>query len=161
MWRAPARRPPAFAAERRREGAKRLFVSSTGPLFHCPFKIIGLRRRAGLHSIVSNGNDGRAAPENLRERRMLHKVLTLTALTLFALTGIAAAQTTPPPFSTRRAERTDNVYISRYQAHQSMFIVTPKGVIATDPIGGFCRAAVTGSLPEIKTVTDHTVNYTS
>src|SRR5262249_31948328 len=29
---------------------------------------------------------------------------------------------------------TDNVYIFRYGNHQSMFIVTPAGVIATDPI---------------------------
>ncbi len=38
---------------------------------------------------------------------------------------IAAAQT-PPPFATRKIDGTDNVYLFRYQGHQSMFIVTPK-----------------------------------
>ena len=44
-----------------------------------------------------------------------------------------AQQPAPPPFATTKV--TDNVYIFRYGNHQSMFIVTPAGVIATDPIG--------------------------
>jgi glyoxylase-like metal-dependent hydrolase (beta-lactamase superfamily II) len=100
---------------------------------------------------------------------MLRKVVTATALTLFAFTGIAAAQTPPPtppqasppppPFATRKVEGTDNVYIFRYQNHQSMFVVTPKGVIATDPIGRFRPEAVTAYLAEIKKVTDQPVKY--
>jgi hypothetical protein len=43
-----------------------------------------------------------------------------------------APQPAPPPFATTKV--TDNVYIFRYGGHQSMFIVTPAGVIATDPI---------------------------
>jgi len=50
-----------------------------------------------------------------------------------ALTATAQAQT-PPPFATTKVDGTDNVYIFRYGGHQSMFIVTPQGVIATDPI---------------------------
>jgi len=38
-----------------------------------------------------------------------------------------------PPFETWKV--TENVYIFRYVGHQSMFVVTPVGVIATDPIG--------------------------
>ena len=34
----------------------------------------------------------------------------------------------PPPFATTKVEGTDNVYIFRYQGHQSMFVVTPDGV---------------------------------
>ncbi len=90
---------------------------------------------------------------------MPHKVLTLIALALFAFTGIAAAQTAPPPFATRKIEGTDNVYLFRYQGHQSMFIVTPKGVIATDPIGRYRPEAVTTYLAEIKKVTDQPVKY--
>ena len=41
-----------------------------------------------------------------------------------------AQQPAPPPFATTKV--TDNVYIFRYGGHQSMFIVTPAGVIATD-----------------------------
>ena len=45
----------------------------------------------------------------------------------------------PPLFETRKV--TDNVYIFRYQGHQSMFIVTSEGVIATDPIASHRRVA--------------------
>ena len=44
----------------------------------------------------------------------------------------APAATAPPPTATTKV--TDNVYIFRYGGHQAMFIVTPAGVIATDPI---------------------------
>jgi hypothetical protein len=70
------------------------------------------------------------------------------ALSLISLSGPIYAQGTapapaapaappaapaPPLFATTKV--TDNVYIFRYQGHQSMFVVTPAGVIATDPIG--------------------------
>jgi len=90
---------------------------------------------------------------------MMHRILAAIALTLFAFAGIAAAQTTAPPFSTRKIEGTDNVYLFRYQSHQSMFIVTPKGVIATDPIGRYRPEAVTAYLAEIKKITDQPVKY--
>jgi hypothetical protein len=47
-------------------------------------------------------------------------------------TPAPAAASPPPPTATTKV--TDNVYIFRYVGHQSMFIVTPAGVIATDPI---------------------------
>src|SRR3974377_2367921 len=56
-----------------------------------------------------------------------------TALTTAALTPAAHAQQ-PPPTALTKVEGTDNVYIFRYMGHQSMFITTPDGVIATDPI---------------------------
>lgn len=89
---------------------------------------------------------------------MPRKLLTVTMLALLALSG-AAAQTTPPPFATRKIDGTDNVYLFRYQGHQSMFIVTPAGVIATDPIGRFRPEAVTAYLAEIKKITDKPVKY--
>jgi hypothetical protein len=46
-----------------------------------------------------------------------------------------AQQPAPPPFATTKVEGTDNVYVFRYGNHQSMFVVTSAGVIATDPIG--------------------------
>src|SRR5688572_6068168 len=72
----------------------------------------------------------------LQGRRLMPK------RTLFAaVAGVAAlasmpvlAQTPAPTFATTKVEGTDNVYIFRYQNHQAMFIVTPAGVIATDPI---------------------------
>ena len=66
---------------------------------------------------------------------MLARAFASSTLALFALTSVAAARSAPPPFATRKIDGTDNVYLFRYQGHQSIFIVTPQGVIATDPIG--------------------------
>jgi glyoxylase-like metal-dependent hydrolase (beta-lactamase superfamily II) len=65
----------------------------------------------------------------------------------------------PPLFATTKVDGTDNVYIFRYQGHQSMFIVTPAGVIATDPIGLRRPQAVTTYIDEIKKVTDKPIKY--
>src|ERR1044071_8423524 len=92
-------------------------------------------------------------------KHMPSKPIAATALALLAFTSAAAAQSTQPPFATRKIDGTDNVYLFRYQGHQSMFIVTPKGVIATDPIGRFRPEAVTAYLAEIKKVTNQPVKY--
>ena len=62
-------------------------------------------------------------------------------------------------FATRKVEGTDNVYIFRYQGHQSMFVVTKAGVIATDPIGLRRPQAVTTYIDEIKKVTSQPIKY--
>jgi glyoxylase-like metal-dependent hydrolase (beta-lactamase superfamily II) len=67
------------------------------------------------------------------------------------------AQTQPPPFETRKV--TDNVYVFRYQFHQSMFVVTPDGVIATDPIGFLRPQAVTTYVAEIRKLTQAPIRY--
>jgi glyoxylase-like metal-dependent hydrolase (beta-lactamase superfamily II) len=77
---------------------------------------------------------------------------------LIAFTGSAAAQG-QPPFSTQKVEGTDNVYIFRYQGHQAMFVVTPEGVIATDPIGYRRPQAVTTYIDEIKKITPLPIKY--
>jgi glyoxylase-like metal-dependent hydrolase (beta-lactamase superfamily II) len=71
----------------------------------------------------------------------------------------APAQAQQPMFSTTKVEGTDNVYIFRYQGHQSMFIVTKDGVIATDPIGLYRPQAVTTYIDEIKKVTNAPIKY--
>ena len=72
----------------------------------------------------------------------------------------AAAPTVQPPmFSTTKVDGTDNVYIFRYQGHQSMFVVTKAGVIATDPIGLRRPQAVTTYIEEIKKVTTQPIKY--
>src|ERR1700716_3231055 len=60
--------------------------------------------------------------------------LTATAQAQAPAPAPAATPAAPPPTATTKVEGTDNVYIFRYMGHQSMFIVTPDGVIATDPI---------------------------
>ena len=55
-----------------------------------------------------------------------------------------------PLFATTKVEGTDNVYVFRYQNHQAMFVVTPAGVIATDPISYGRPQAAETYLAEIK-----------
>ena len=57
--------------------------------------------------------------------------MTAALITIVLATPTQAQQPAPPPFATTKVA--DNVYIFRYGGHQSMFIVTPDGVIATDP----------------------------
>jgi glyoxylase-like metal-dependent hydrolase (beta-lactamase superfamily II) len=73
-----------------------------------------------------------------------------------ALTATAQAQT-PPPFATTKVDGTDNVYIFRYGGHQSMFIVTPQGVIATDPISE--RRPAKPYIDAIQAVTKAPIKY--
>jgi glyoxylase-like metal-dependent hydrolase (beta-lactamase superfamily II) len=77
------------------------------------------------------------------------------ALISAALAASAQAQTPPPPFATTKI--TDNVYIFRYGGHQSMFIVTPQGVIATDPISE--RRPAKPYIDAIQAVTKAPIKY--
>jgi glyoxylase-like metal-dependent hydrolase (beta-lactamase superfamily II) len=75
-----------------------------------------------------------------------------------ALTASAQAQApTPPPFATTKVDGTENVYIFRYGGHQSMFIVTPQGVIATDPISE--RRPAKPYIDAIQAVTKAPIKY--
>ena len=66
-----------------------------------------------------------------------------------------AAAPAPPPTATTKV--TDNVYIFRYVGHQSMFIVTPAGVIATDPISE--RRPAKPYIDAIQAVTKAPIKY--
>ena len=68
-----------------------------------------------------------------------------------APTPAAAA---PPTATTKVA---DNVYIFRYVGHQAMFIVTPEGVIATDPIS--LRRPAKPYIDAIQAVTKAPIKY--
>src|SRR5262245_65553833 len=82
----------------------------------------------------------------------------LSGALLAALIGAAQAlQTTP--FATTQVEGTDNVYIFRYGNHQAMFVVTPAGVIATDPIGLARPQAVETYVAEIRKITQAPIRY--
>lgn len=88
----------------------------------------------------------------------LGAILTWTA-PVRAQSQPAPAGTSPPAFATTKVQGTDNVYIFRYQGHQSMFVVTSAGVIATDPIGFQRPQAVKAYIEEIKKVTDKPIKY--
>jgi glyoxylase-like metal-dependent hydrolase (beta-lactamase superfamily II) len=67
----------------------------------------------------------------------------------------AAPPAAAPPFATTKI--TDNVYIFRYGGHQSMFVVTPAGVIATDPIS--LRRPAKPYIDAIQAVTKAPIKY--
>jgi glyoxylase-like metal-dependent hydrolase (beta-lactamase superfamily II) len=69
------------------------------------------------------------------------------------------AQTPRPMIQTTKVEGTDNVYIFRHGGHQSMFIVTSEGVIATDPIAYGRPQGGAAYVEEIKKVTDKPIKY--
>lgn len=91
------------------------------------------------------------------------KILVAAAFAVAALVtaapAFAQAPASPPPFATTKVEGTDNVYIFRALGAQAMFIVTPEGVIATDPISYARRDASTVYLQEIRKITDKPVKY--
>jgi hypothetical protein len=66
-----------------------------------------------------------------------------------------AAAPAPPPTATTKVA--DNVYIFRYVGHQAMFIVTPAGVIATDPIS--LRRPAKPYIDAIQAVTKAPIKY--
>ena len=88
-----------------------------------------------------------------------------TAFTDMAWSQTAPAEAPPaakparPPFATTKVDGTDNVYIFRYGNHQSMFVVTSAGVIATDPISYGRPQAAETYVAEIKKVTDKPIKY--
>src|ERR1043166_4419761 len=88
------------------------------------------------------------------------KLKTLSAIVILMILTIgagAAMAQNAPAVSTIKVDGTDNVYIFRYGRHQSMFIVTPQGVIATDPIS-YLRPAKP-YIDAIKAVTDKPIKY--
>lgn len=89
-------------------------------------------------------------------------VFALMAVVLGALSlaGPAQAQQpTRPPIATTKVEGTDNVYIFRNGGHQSMFVVTSDGVIATDPIAYGRPTGGQAYVDEIRKVTDKPIKY--
>jgi glyoxylase-like metal-dependent hydrolase (beta-lactamase superfamily II) len=90
-----------------------------------------------------------------------HFIKLSAALIAATATLVASAQaqtTAPSPYSTTKVDGTDNVYIFRYGGHQSMFIVTKDGVIATDPISERRPAAKT-YIEEIQKITKAPIKY--
>jgi glyoxylase-like metal-dependent hydrolase (beta-lactamase superfamily II) len=82
----------------------------------------------------------------------------IAATALLATTAVFAQQP-PPLFATTQVEGTQTVYIFRYQNHQAMFIVTPAGVIATDPISYGRPQAAKAYLEEIRKLTKAPIKY--
>ena len=80
---------------------------------------------------------------------------SVTAALIIGTFSAQAQQPAPPPTATTKV--TDNVYIFRYVGHQSMFIVTPAGVIATVPIS--LRRPAKPYIDAIQSVTKAPIKY--
>jgi glyoxylase-like metal-dependent hydrolase (beta-lactamase superfamily II) len=107
---------------------------------------------------------------NMRNKTLM--TLCITAITT-ALAGASLAQTPAPAqapaaapaqpaaplFAATKVEGTDNVYVFRYQNHQALFVVTPAGVIVTDPISYGRPQAAKAYLDEIRKITQAPIKY--
>jgi glyoxylase-like metal-dependent hydrolase (beta-lactamase superfamily II) len=73
--------------------------------------------------------------------------------------GVHAQQPERPAIATTKVPGTDNVYIFRNVGHQAMFIVTPEGVIATDPVAYGKPTGGQAYVDAIRKVTDKPIKY--
>jgi len=87
----------------------------------------------------------------------MKKIILICAAALVSLP--AWSQQTRPQIETRKVEGTDGVYIFRNGNHQSIFIVTSAGVIATDPIAYGRPTGGADYIAEIRKVTDKPIKY--
>jgi glyoxylase-like metal-dependent hydrolase (beta-lactamase superfamily II) len=97
-----------------------------------------------------------------KEKNMprLVKVLVVGAVAALPLVGVTEAQQPArPQIQTTKVEGTDGVYVFRNGGHQAMFVVTPEGVIATDPVAYGRPTGGQAYLDEIRKVTDKPVRY--
>ena len=91
--------------------------------------------------------------------------LALQALgaALLALAGFTAQAQAPAParpaIQTTQVPGTNNVYVFRNVNHQAMFVVTPDGVIATDPVAYGRPTGGKAYVDEIRKVTDKPIKY--
>jgi len=90
---------------------------------------------------------------------LLLALLSGAWLTLPAAQAQAQAQAPAPPALFQTTKITDNVYLFRYGGHQSIFIVTSEGVIATDPIAYLRPQAAKVYIDEIRKVTAAPIKY--
>ena len=93
----------------------------------------------------------------------MERIISGTAAAALLAVAFAAQAQTPAParpqIATTKVDGTDNVYIFRNGNHQSMFVVTKDGVIATDPVGYGRPTGGQTYLEEIRKVTDKPVKY--
>jgi glyoxylase-like metal-dependent hydrolase (beta-lactamase superfamily II) len=100
---------------------------------------------------------------NLSQEESVSRIgFALISATLMTgwIAGVAQAQQPArPQIQTTKVEGTEGVYVFRNGAHQSIFIVTNDGVIATDPVAYGRPTGGQAYLDEIRKVTDKPVKY--
>src|SRR4051812_7526901 len=105
---------------------------------------------------------GVAAGPSLAQAPALPPATQPTAPAAPAAPAVPAAQPAAPAaplFATTKVEGTEGVYVFRYQNHQSVFVVTPAGVIATDPISYGRPQAARTYVDEIGKITKAPIKY--
>ena len=93
---------------------------------------------------------------------MQRKTLTTLGAILLALAAFGSTHAQAPARpaqATTLVPGTNNVYVFRNVNHQSMFIVTPDGVIATDPIAYGRPTGGQDYVDAIRKVTDKPIKY--
>ncbi len=93
------------------------------------------------------------------KRIVLAAVLAAVAAQASAQTPAPAAPAAPaaPLFDTTRID--EGVYRFRYQGHNALFVVSPQGVIATDPISLRRPQAAQAYMAEIRKITPAPIRY--
>jgi glyoxylase-like metal-dependent hydrolase (beta-lactamase superfamily II) len=92
---------------------------------------------------------------------MLRVIIAAGSVLLAAALGMPALaqQAQRPQIETKKIDGTDNVYLFRNGNHQSIFIVTKAGVIATDPVAYGRPTGGQQYIDEIKKVTNQPIKY--
>src|SRR5258707_4764289 len=88
---------------------------------------------------------------------MMKALNAIVVLAIAFFGAVAAMAQNAPPVATTKVDGTENVYVCRYGGYQSMFVVTPQGVIATDP-ASYLRPPKP-YIDAIKAVTDKPIKY--
>jgi glyoxylase-like metal-dependent hydrolase (beta-lactamase superfamily II) len=86
-------------------------------------------------------------------------ISTVSLAVALAMPAQAQQAAQRPQIETKKVDGTDNVYIFRNGNHQSMFVVTPAGVIATDPVAYGRPTGGQQYVDEIKKVTDKPIKF--
>ena len=90
----------------------------------------------------------------MRTRFFFFYVLLVAVVVLLNASALHAQARSAVPYQTIKV--TDNVYIFQYGGSQSMFLVTPDGVIVADPINAQASSVY---MAEIRKITSEPVRY--
>ena len=89
----------------------------------------------------------------------LPRTLALATVLAAVLAAAPAAAQAPAPAPYETTKIADNVCVFRAGGYQSMFVVSPEGVIVTDPIGYADAKAPAAYLQEIRRITQAPIRY--
>src|SRR5438445_3664598 len=114
----------------------------------------------GIRSVNREIVPGKALKAHNLGGDMKRTYLAVLACGLAAASSAAWSQAPQrPQIETKKVEGTENVYVFRNGNHQAMFVVTPAGVIATDPVAYGRPTGGASYVAEIRKVTAKPIKY--